>query len=154
MITEILLAAGTDPDFRGEASWNPFRVISGVGKSESFCNGGLWIHQQLLSFYPRIGIILNMKTIWTFSGIWTDIVPPSTPFCQLLPEDGLLIISGDISDYGRNHQRTFLFRLSPLARFLLRYYYDGISHDEFAHASFTLHLRGIRYSVKSGRPGV
>ena len=75
-------------------------------------------------------------------------------FAQLLPEDGLLIISGDISDYEEITRGLSCSVLTFGSDSSCDYYYDGISHDEFAHASFTLHRRGgSDIPVSLGVPG-
>ena len=155
MITEILLAAGTDPTISVGGILKSIQGNIRVGKSDLFVTEACEYTNSFLSFYPRIGIILNIEEDHLdFFRDLDDIRSSFRRFAQLLPEDGLLIISGDISDYEEITRGLSCSVLTFGSDSSCDYYYDGISHDEFAHASFTLHRRGgSDIPVSLGVPG-
>lgn len=78
MITEILLAAGTDPTISVGGILKSIQGNIRVGKSDLFVTEACEYTNSFLSFYPRIGIILNIEEDHLdFSGIWMISVPPS-----------------------------------------------------------------------------
>ena len=155
MITEILLAAGTDPTISVGGILKSIQGNIRVGKSDLFVTEACEYTNSFLSFYPRIGIILNIEEDHLdFFRDLDDIRSSFRCFAQLLPEDGLLIISGDISDYEEITRGLSCSVLTFGSDSSCDDYYDGISHDEFAHASFTLHRRGgSDIPVSLGVPG-
>ena len=74
-------------------------------------------------------------------------------FAELIPEDGLLIINGSIPQLseitGGLACRVVTFGASPEND----YYFTNTSHDEEAHASFSLHFHGQVLPVRLGVPG-
>lgn len=155
MVSEILLQADTDPTL---SIGGILKSIGGnirVGHSPYFVTEACEYTNSFLSFYPRIGIILNIEEDHLdFFRDLDDIRSSFRRFAQLLPEDGLLIISGDISDYEEITRGLSCSVLTFGSDSSCDYYYDGISHDEFAHASFTLHRRGgSDIPVSLGVPG-
>ena len=98
MITEILLAAGTDPTISVGGILKSIQGNIRVGKSDLFVTEACEYTNSFLSFYPRLGIILNIEEDHLdFFRDLDDIRSSFRRFAQLLPEDGLLSISGDIS---------------------------------------------------------
>lgn len=155
MISHILLEADTDPTISVGGILPAIHGNIRVGQSETFITEACEYTNSFLSFYPRIGIILNIEEDHLdFFRDLDDIRSSFRRFAQLLPEDGLLIISGDISDYEEITRGLSCSVLTFGSDSSCDYYYDGISHDEFAHASFTLHRRGgSDIPVSLGVPG-
>ena len=110
--------------------------------------------QMMRNYKTPIGVSGTHGKTTTTSRDLDDIRSSFRCFAQLLPEDGLLIISGDISDYEEITRGLSCSVLTFGSDSSCDYYYDGISHDEFAHASFTLHRRGgSDIPVSLGVPG-
>ena len=138
MITEILLAAGTDPTISVGGILKSIQGNIRVGKSDFFVTEACEYTNSFLSFYPRIGIILNIEEDHLdFSGIWMISVPPSAVLHSFCLKTACSYISGDISDYEEITRGLSCSVLTFGSDSSCDYYYDGISHDEFAHASFT-----------------
>ena len=100
MISEILLEAGLDPTL---SIGGILKEIGGnirIGKSKYFVTEACEYTNSFLSFFPKIGIILNIEEdhLDFFKDI-QDIRHSFHRFAALLPEDGTLIISGDIENY-------------------------------------------------------
>lgn len=140
MISEILLKAEVDPTL---SIGGVLRSIGGnirVGKSDYFVTEACEYTNSFLSFYPRIGIILNVEEdhLDFFKDIH-EIRESFHKFAALLPQDGVLIVNGEIPaldvitkdlkcriiTYGKNPSN--------------HYYYSDLTFDKAAHPSFTLH---------------
>ena len=140
MISEILLKAEVDPTL---SIGGVLRSIGGnirVGKSDYFVTEACEYTNSFLSFYPRIGIILNVEEdhLDFFKDIH-EIRESFHKFAALLPRDGVLIVNGEIPaldiitkdlkcriiTYGKNPSN--------------HYYYSDLTFDKAAHPSFTLH---------------
>ncbi|MCM1127532.1 MAG: UDP-N-acetylmuramate--L-alanine ligase [Lachnospiraceae bacterium] len=99
MISEILLAADTDPTL---SIGGILKSIGGnirVGHSDYFVTEACEYTNSFLSFFPKIGIILNVEEdhLDFFKDI-DDIRHSFHRFAALIPEDGALIINGDIPE--------------------------------------------------------
>lgn len=140
MISEILLSADTDPTL---SIGGMLKTIGGnirVGKSDFFVTEACEYTNSFLSFFPKIGIILNIEEDHLdFFKDLDDIRNSFHRFAKLLPQDGCLIINGDIE------------RLSELTEDLscrvitysmvsdsADYYAEQIVHNEQGHPTFTL----------------
>lgn len=155
MITEILLEAKADPTISVGGILKAIHGNIRVGKSDLFVTEACEYTNSFLSFYPRIGIILNIEEDHLdFFRDLDDIRSSFRRFAQLLPADGLLIINGDIPDY---HEITEGLSCSVItfgSSENCDYYPTDISHDELAHAGFTLNRRkGAPVPVSLGVPG-
>ena len=99
MISEILLKAETDPTL---SIGGILKTIGGnirIGHSEYFVTEACEYTNSFLSFFPKIGIILNVEEdhLDFFKDIY-DIRNSFHRFAALLPADGTLIINGDIPE--------------------------------------------------------
>lgn len=99
MISEILLAADTDPTL---SIGGILKSIGGnirVGHSDYFVTEACEYTNSFLSFFPKIGIILNVEEdhLDFFKDI-DDIRHSFHRFAALIPADGTLIINGDIPE--------------------------------------------------------
>lgn len=155
MITEILLEAKADPTISVGGILKAIHGNIRVGKSDLFVTEACEYTNSFLSFYPRIGIILNIEEDHLdFFRDLADIRSSFRRFAQLLPEDGVLIINGDIPDY---REITEGLACSVITFGFLEtcdYYPTDISHDALAHAGFTLNRRnGSPVPVSLGVPG-
>ena len=100
MISEVLMAADTDPTL---SIGGILKSIGGnirVGKSGYFVTEACEYTNSFLSFFPKIALILNIdEDHLDFFKDLQDIRNSFRRFAQLLPEDGTLIINGDIENY-------------------------------------------------------
>lgn len=143
MISEILLEADTDPTL---SIGGIYKAISGnirIGRSGLFVTEACEYTNSFLSFCPKIGIILNIEEDHLdFFKDLEDIRSSFRKFAELLPENGCLIINGDID---RVHELT-----DGLSCRVVTYGFgadndymtEQVHHDESAHPSFRLHSPG------------
>lgn len=142
MISSILLKAELDPTL---SIGGILKEIGGnirIGKSEYFVTEACEYTNSFLSFFPKIGIILNIEEdhLDFFKDI-QDIRNSFHRFAALLPEDGTLIISGDIENYREITDglscRVITYGSSPDND----YYCSDIHYDKLAHPSFRLNRK-------------
>lgn len=97
MISQILLEHDTDPTLSIGGIYKPIGGNIRVGSSEYFVTEACEYTNSFLSFFPKIGIILNIEEdhLDFFRDIH-DIRSSFRRFAALLPSDGTLIINGSI----------------------------------------------------------
>ena len=100
MISHILLEGDMDPTI---SVGGILQAIGGnirVGGSETFITEACEYTNSFLSFFPKIGVILNIEEdhLDFFKDI-EDIRHSFHQFAALLPPDGTLVINGDIDNY-------------------------------------------------------
>nr|MDE6844618.1 UDP-N-acetylmuramate--L-alanine ligase [Lachnospiraceae bacterium] len=100
MISQILLENDDDPTLSIGGIYKPIGGNIRVGSSDRFVTEACEYTNSFLSFYPKIGIILNIEEdhLDFFKDIH-DIRSSFHEFARLLPPDGTLIINGDIDHY-------------------------------------------------------
>ena len=100
MISHILLEAKTDPTISVGGMLEAIGGNIRVGGSDVFLTEACEYTNSFLSFFPRIGMILNIEEDHLdFFKDLEDIRHSFHQFSALLPSDGTLIINGDIKDY-------------------------------------------------------
>lgn len=140
MLSEILLQADLDPTL---SIGGILKTIGGnirVGKSGYFVTEACEYTNSFLSFFPRIGVILNIEEDHLdFFKDLADIRCSFRKFAALLPEDGCLVINAGIPDYqeivGDLACRIVTFGTAQGSD----YYPSDIAYDEKGNPSFTLH---------------
>lgn len=140
MLSEILLQADTDPTL---SIGGILKSIGGnvrVGKSGYFLTEACEYTNSFLSFFPRIGLILNVEEDHLdFFKDLEDIRNSFRQFAQLLPADGTLIINGDIDRY-QELTENLSCRIVTYGRSAANdYYADALTYDDHGDASFLLH---------------
>ena len=139
MLSQILLEADKDPTL---SIGGIYQAIGGnirVGGSDYFVTEACEYTNSFLSFFPKIGIILNIEEdhLDFFKDI-DDIRNSFHEFARLLPPDGTLIINGDIPRATEITAslpcRIITFGTSSACD----YSPSGITYDEYGHPSFTL----------------
>ena len=97
MISEILLEHKADPTLSIGGIYKPIGGNIRVGSSGYFVTEACEYTNSFLSFFPKIGIILNIEEdhLDFFHDI-QDIRNSFHQFAKLLPDNGALIINGDI----------------------------------------------------------
>ena len=139
MVSEILLHAQTDPTLSIGGILKSIEGNIRVGKSDYFVTEACEYTNSFLSFFPKVGIILNIEEdhLDFFKDI-QDIRHSFRAFAELLPADGTLIINGDIDNYNEITDglvcRVITYGSSPSCD----YFAENISFDEQAHPTFTL----------------
>ena len=155
MAAEVLLASDTDPTL---SIGGILKSIGGnirVGKSPYFVTEACEYTNSFLSFFPKIGIILNVEEdhMDFFKDIH-EIVDSFHKFAGLLPEDGCLILNDEIE-----HKEAII---NDLCCNIIRYgftpdcdyYAADISYDELGHGIYTLiRKNGPSCKVELGVPG-
>mgnify|MGYP000490235716 CR=1 FL=1 len=149
MITEILLAADADPTISVGGILNSIGGNIRVGRSDLFVTEACEYTNSFLSFFPRIGMILNIEEDHLdFFKDLEDIRNSFHKFAKLLPADGCLIINGAIDRLqeitGDLDCRVITFNKEAVNSdgSAADYYPSDITFDEFGHPSFTLHRHG------------
>ena len=155
MVSEVLLKADTDPTL---CVGGILKTIGGnirIGHSEYFVTEACEYTNSFLSFFPKIGIILNVEEdhMDFFKDI-DDIRYSFHRFAGLIPDDGALIINHTIESidaitdelscrvitYGWDHDSD--------------YWPEDITYDEKGCASFVLCTKdGDRRNITLGVPG-
>ncbi len=149
MISEILLRADTDPTL---SIGGILKSIGGnirVGGSRYFVTEACEYTNSFLSFFPTMGIILNIEEDHLdFFKDLEDIRHSFRKFAQLLPPDGALIINGAIPDYSKITEGlpcrviTYCDTNVTSEGTLPDYYPSDIRYDGYGHPSFLLHSPG------------
>ncbi len=140
MVSEILLQAGLDPTLSIGGILNEIGGNIRIGKSDIFVTEACEYTNSFLSFSPKISIVLNIEAdhLDFFKDI-EDIRQSFHRFAALLPEDGTLIINGDIDNVTSVTDglscRIITYGTSSSCDYSL----SDISFDKLARATFTLH---------------
>ncbi|MSS63945.1 UDP-N-acetylmuramate--L-alanine ligase [Velocimicrobium porci] len=140
MISHIMLAANLDPTI---SVGGILKAIDGnirIGKSDNFITEACEYTNSFLKFNPTIGIILNIEAEHLdFFKDLNDIRNSFHKFAERLPESGLLVINGSISNYseitdGLSCQVVTYSIDNPSCNI----YADNISFNEKGFGSFDL----------------
>ena len=91
MVSEILMKAGTDPTISVGGILKSIGGNIRIGKSDVFVTEACEYTNSFLSFFPTVGIILNIEEDHLdFFRDLADIRNSFRRFAQLLPADGCL----------------------------------------------------------------
>lgn len=139
MVSEILLKANLDPTvFVG----GMLKSIGGnlrIGNSDYFVTEACEYTNSFLSFFPKIGVILNIEEdhLDFFKDIH-DIRNSFREYARLLPKDGCLIINADIENVAEITEglecKVVTFSTTKNGD----YNSSAVSFDEMGHPTFTL----------------
>ncbi len=100
LISEILLADNADPTLTIGGILKSINGNIRVGHSDYFVAEACEYTNSFLSFFPKVSIILNIDADHLdFFKDLADIRNSFHKFARLLPDDGTLIINGDIENY-------------------------------------------------------
>ena len=155
MISEILLKADADPTL---SIGGILKAIGGnfrIGHSDLFVTEACEYTNSFLSFFPKIGIILNVEEdhLDFFKDI-EDIRSSFRRFAQLLPKDGALIINGEIPEVSAITQglpcQVITYGKDPS----FHYHPEQVHYDGKGCASFLLLGKdGFQENFRLGVPG-
>lgn len=143
LAAHILLAADCDPTISVGGILPSIGGNIRVGHSETFLTEACEYTNSFLSFFPKIGLILNIDAdhLDFFKDI-QDIRHSFRRFAELLPKDGTLIINQNIPDCQDLVRdlpcRVITYALDQEADYTA----SDISYDPYGHPSFTLHYQG------------
>lgn len=143
MLANVLLAANVDPTITVGGILDSISGNIRIGQSEYFLTEACEYCDSFLNFYPKVGVILNIEEdhMDYFKDIH-HIRQSFYKFAQRIPNDGILIINGSISDLD-----LFVRGLDcPIETFGLdskdTWYANNITYDENAYGSFELSYKG------------
>lgn len=144
MLSHIMLDGKLDPTI---SVGGILKAIGGnicVGNSEYFLTEACEYTNSFLHFFPKISIILNIDADHLdFFKDLDDIYHSFRKFAELLPEDGTLIINGDIKNIETITKdlacKVITFNLDSAD-----YHATDITYDSLGNATFTV--------VKYGKP--
>jgi UDP-N-acetylmuramate--alanine ligase len=139
MLSMILLEADTDPTISVGGILPQIGGNIRVGKSDLFLTEACEYTNSFLSFFPTVGIILNIEEDHLdFFKDLADIRHSFHRFAGLLPKDGLLVLNGSITDPAEItdgiHARVVTYGLEGSED----YHADQITFDEKGCAGFHL----------------
>ncbi len=139
MVSEILLKAGVDPTLSIGGILQSIGGNIRVGKSDYFVTEACEYTNSFLSFFPKIGIILNVEEdhMDFFHDIY-EIRESFHKFASLLPNDGLLIVNGGIPGLDTITHGLKCRILTYGADPSFDYSYADLSFDDMACPSFVL----------------
>ena len=155
MVAEVLLASDTDPTLSIGGILKSIEGNIRIGKSSYFVTEACEYTNSFLSFFPQIGIILNVEEdhMDFFKDIH-EIVDSFHKFAALLPKDGCLILNDEIE-----HKETIMKDLNcKILRYGFTpdcdYYATDISYDDLGRGIYTLVRKdGTSTKVELGVPG-
>lgn len=160
MISEILLAADVNPTL---SIGGVLPTIGGnvrVGGPEYFVTEACEYTNSFLSFFPKVSIITNIEADHLdFFKDLDDIRNSFRKFAQLLPDDGALIIGGDIECYKEITDglgcKVITYGLEKTDAYgnPMDYYPENITYNELGRASFTVVSKDERREVSLQVPG-
>ncbi len=144
MVSQIMLAAGLDPTI---SVGGILKAIGGnirIGNSDNFVTEACEYTNSFLKFHPTTGIILNVEAEHLdFFKDLEDVRNSFHQFAQLIPENGLLVINGEIDNYKE--------LLNDISCRILSYstvdascdiFADNINFDEKGNGIFDLMVQG------------
>lgn len=140
MISEILLQADLDPTLSIGGIYKSIGGNIRVGGKKCFVTEACEYTNSFLSFYPTIGIILNIEEDHLdFFKDLADIRHSFRKFAQLLPANGCLIINRDIHNWQEIAKelpcKVITYSMTDPAA---DYHPGEITYDELGHPSFSV----------------
>ena len=96
MFAYILLEAQTDPTIMVGGKLDGIDGNLRIGKSDYFITETCEYMRNFLKFFPSVAVILNVEEdhLDYYKDI-DDIIDAFTSFCNLVPEDGIIVVNGE-----------------------------------------------------------
>ncbi len=156
MLSKILLEADTDPTLSIGGIFSDIQGNIRVGKSEYFVTEACEYTNSFLSFFPKISVITNIDADHLdFFKDLDDIRHSFRKFAQLLPDDGSLVINGDIDNKEEITEGLGCSIITYGSNDSFDYYPTDITYDDYGNPSFTAHLpEGKELKIKLAVPGI
>ncbi len=155
MISKVLLEANMDPTL---SIGGIFKDIGGnirVGQSKYFVTEACEYTNSFLSFFPKVSIVLDIDADHLdFFKDLDDIRNSFKKFCNLLPDDGTLIINSDIDNMEEITEGLSCNIITYGSKDSSDYYPSDITYDELANASFNINRKNkAPIQIKLSVPG-
>lgn len=155
MISKVLLEANMDPTL---SIGGIFKDIGGnirVGQSKYFVTEACEYTNSFLSFFPKVSIVLDIDADHLdFFKDLDDIRNSFKMFCNLLPDDGTLIINSDIDNMEEITEGLSCNIITYGSKDSSDYYPSDITYDELANASFIINRKNkAPIQIKLSVPG-
>lgn len=153
MLAHILLAARTDPTI---SVGGVLKAIGGnvrIGSSKYFLMEACEYTNSFLHFFPKVAVILNIdEDHLDFFKDLADIRHSFHRFADLLPEDGTLVIGGEIPYLPAITQglkcRVVTFGKQPSDNYFADdFYYEDDGHAEYTYYHNRKYVSRVRLSV-------
>ncbi len=156
MLSKILLEADTDPTLSIGGVFSDIGGNIRVGRSDYFVTEACEYTNSFLSFFPKISVISNIDADHLdFFKDLDDIRNSFTKFAHLLPDDGTLVINGDIEKLSTITDGLGCEIITYGSKEDFDYYPSDISYDEHGNPSFKAHIPGGKVlDVKLAVPGL
>ncbi len=139
MASEILMAADMDPTLSIGGILKSIGSCVRVGGPDIFLTEACEYTNSFLSFFPKIGIILNIEEAHLdFFKDLADIRSSFHQFALLLPKDGYLILNGQIPHLEEITKGVDCQILTFGLEAFCDYHPSSISFDEMGHPRFML----------------
>ena len=143
MITELLVAGGLDPTVSIGGILPSIGGNIRIGSSDTFVVEACEYTDSFLSFFPTIGVILNIELDHVdFFEDLDDIAQSFHEFAQLIPKDGTLIINRDANKYDKVVKDLECSIITFSDKGDADYTSDNVTIDEKGCASFDCYERG------------
>lgn len=147
MLSHIFLAGDMDPTISVGGILKAIHGNIRVGSSGLFVTEACEYTNSFLHFFPKISVILNIDADHLdFFKDLDDIRHSFRLFAELLPEDGTLVINGDIENLSYITDGLACRVVTFGQEASLDYSASDIQYDEQGNASFDL----IRHGIPSG----
>ena len=147
MLSHIFLAGDMDPTISVGGILKAIHGNIRVGSSGLFVTEACEYTNSFLHFFPKISVILNIDADHLdFFKDLDDIRHSFRLFAELLPEDGTLVINGDIENLSYITDGLACRVVTFVREASLDYSASDIQYDEQGNASFDL----IRHGIPSG----
>ncbi|MDE7252616.1 MAG: UDP-N-acetylmuramate--L-alanine ligase [Acetatifactor sp.] len=144
MVSEILLQADLNPTLSIGGIYKSIGGNIRVGGSECFVTEACEYTNSFLSFFPTVGIILNIEEDHLdFFKDLADIRHSFHEFAKQIPAEGCLIINADIPDWQEITEglpcKVITYSMGSMCSMggsHADYYPTELTHDEWGHPSF------------------
>ncbi len=155
MIADILMAADTDPTVSVGGILETIGGNIRVGSSVYFITEACEYTNSYHSFLPKISLILNIEEDhMDFFHDLQEIRDSFHTFARLLPEDGLLIINGDIAHHEELTSDLPCKVLTYGSHASCDYYPTDICHNKLGHTTALVHTsQGDTFPIELCVPG-
>lgn len=155
MISDILLAADTDPTISVGGILETIGGNIRVGNSPYFVTEACEYTNSFLSFFPKISVILNVEEDhMDFFKDLQEIRDSFRKFAALLPEDGVLIINGNIDHYEELCKDLPCQVITFGQEHTCDYYPTDITYNKLGHISAHVHTtKGADFELTLSVPG-
>lgn len=155
MVSDILMAADTDPTISVGGILETIGGNIRVGNSDYFVTEACEYTNSFLSFFPKYSIILNIEEDhMDFFHDLQEIRDSFHTFAKLLPEDGVLIINGDIENHEEITRDLPCKVLTFGSSDKCDYYPTDVVYNSFGHISAQIATtQGDTFQISLKLPG-